>query len=52
MSEYKKIKSKQAEQLGNVDDLHPIKQVTVMSAVQILMLIGMGAMMLLISNMV
>ena len=52
MGEYEKIKQTQAKQLGSIDDVHPMKQVTLMSAIQILMLIGMGAMMLLISNMV
>jgi len=52
MGEYEKIKQTQAKQLGSIDDVHPMKQVTLMSAIQILMLIGMGAMMLLISSMV
>ena len=31
MSEYKNIKQKQAEQLGTIDEVHPMKQVAVMS---------------------
>lgn len=48
MKEHEKIKAEQAKQLGSVDGLHPMKQVTIMSAVQIVMLLGMGAVMFLI----
>ena len=41
-TEYAKIKSKQAEQLGSIDEIHPMKQVAIMSVIQVLMLIGMG----------
>tara|TARA_B100000900_G_scaffold415304_1_gene444696 strand:+ start:1207 stop:1365 length:159 start_codon:yes stop_codon:yes gene_type:complete len=50
MKEYEKIKKEQAEHLGSIDNVHPMKQVTVMSAVQVIMLIGMGLMMILIGN--
>ena len=48
MSEYTKIKEKQAEQLGSIDEVHPMKQVAVMSLVQLLMLLGVGITMFLI----
>ena len=48
MKEYDKIKAEQAEQLGSIDDIHPMKMVTVMSAIQVLMLMGMGLTMYLI----
>ena len=48
MSEYKYIKQKQAEQLGSIDEVHPMKQVAVMSLVQFLMLVGVGITMFLI----
>ena len=48
MSEYKNIKQKQAEQLGSIDEEHPMKQVAVMSLVQFLMLVGVGITMFLI----
>ena len=48
MSEYTKIKEKQAEQLGSIDNVHPMKQVAVMSLVQFLMLLGVGITMFLI----
>ena len=41
-TEYSKIKTKQAEQLGSIDEIHPMKQVAIMSVIQVLMLIGMG----------
>jgi len=41
LSEYKKIKNAQAEQLGSIDKLHPMTQITVMAVIQILMLAGM-----------
>ena len=46
MSEYSKIKSKQAEQLGSIDNVHPMKQVAVMSVIQVLMLASVGVGML------
>lgn len=48
MKEYDKIKAEQAEQLGSIDDIHPMKMVVVMSAIQVLMLVGMGLSMYLI----
>tara|TARA_Y100001937_G_C7016982_1_gene283624 strand:- start:233 stop:412 length:180 start_codon:yes stop_codon:yes gene_type:complete len=41
-TEYAKIKTQQAEQLGSIDEIHPMKQVAIMSVIQVLMLIGMG----------
>jgi hypothetical protein len=51
MSEYSKIKSKQAEQLGSIDNVHPMKQVAVMSVIQVLMLASVGVGMLVIGIM-
>ena len=51
MSEYSKIKSKQAEQLGSIDQAHPMKQVAVMSVIQVLMLASVGVGMLVIGIM-
>tara|TARA_Y100001937_G_scaffold92374_1_gene125060 strand:- start:611 stop:769 length:159 start_codon:yes stop_codon:yes gene_type:complete len=48
LSEYDKIKAKQAEQLGSIDEIHPMKQVAIMSVVQVIMLLGMGIGMFLI----
>ena len=48
MKEYDKIKAEQAEQLGSIDDIHPMKMVAVMSAIHVLMLVGMGLSMYLI----
>jgi len=48
MSEYSKIKDTQAEQLGSIDKVHPMKMITVMSGVQIIMLLAMGISMWLI----
>ena len=48
MKEYNKIKNTQAEQLGSIDKLHPMKQITVMAVIQFLMLGGMAAGMLFI----
>lgn len=48
MSEYDKIKARQAEQLGSIDKLHPMKQITVMAVIQFLMLAVMGVAMLFI----
>jgi|TARA_B100001057_G_scaffold188107_1_gene188925 hypothetical protein len=42
MKEYAKIKAEQAEQLGSIDKVHPMKQVAIMSVIQVLMLIGIG----------
>ena len=50
MKEYTKIKSKQAEQLGSIDKVHPMKQITIMSIIQFAMLLGMGISMMLISS--
>ena len=41
MKEYNKIKKTQSEQLGSIDKLHPMKQIAIMSVIQILMLAGM-----------
>tara|TARA_Y100001937_G_C7068778_1_gene307356 strand:+ start:617 stop:787 length:171 start_codon:yes stop_codon:yes gene_type:complete len=49
MKEYDKIKATQADQLGSIDKIHPMKQVAIMSVIQILMLIGMGIVMLTIA---
>ncbi len=49
MKEYDKIKAQQADQLGSIDDIHPMKQVAIMSVIQILMLAGMGVAMFLIA---
>ena len=46
MGEYEKIKQTQAKQLGSIDDIHPMKQITVMAVIQFLMLGGMGIAML------
>ena len=48
MGEYEKIKQSQAKQLGSIDDIHPMKQITVMAVIQFLMLGGMGIAMLFI----
>ena len=48
MKEYDKIKAEQAEQLRSIDDIHPMKMVAVMSAIKVLMLVGMGLSMYLI----
>ena len=42
MMEYAKLKAEQAEQLGSIDKVHPMKQVAIMSVIQVLMLIGIG----------
>ena len=42
MSEYEKMKALQVEQLGSIDDAHPMKQVAVMSVIQVLMLASVG----------
>ncbi len=43
MTEYSKMKGRQEEQLGSIDDVHPMKQVAVMSVIQVLMLATVGA---------
>lgn len=48
MNEYEKIKERRAEQLGSIDDVHPMKQVAVMSVIQVLMLASVAIGMLLI----
>lgn len=50
MKEYDKIKTQQAEQLGSIDDVHPMKQVAVMTVVQVVMLIAVVLMMILIGK--
>ncbi len=42
MTEYSKMKARQEEQLGSIDDVHPMKQVAVMSVIQIVMLATVG----------
>tara|TARA_B100001287_G_scaffold185952_1_gene156914 strand:+ start:567 stop:725 length:159 start_codon:yes stop_codon:yes gene_type:complete len=49
MKEYEKIKKEQAEQLGSIDDVHPMKQVAIMSVIQMLMLAGVGIAMYMIA---
>ena len=48
MKEYDKVKEDMAEQLGYIDDVHPMKQVAVMSVIQVLMLASVGIGMLFI----
>jgi len=48
MKEYNKLKQKQQEQLGSIDSVHPMKQVAIMSVVQVLMLAGVVITMLFI----
>ena len=48
MKEFDKIKARQEEQLGSIDDIHPMKQVALMSVIQLLMLICVGVGMLFI----
>jgi len=48
MTEYAKMKERQAEQLGSIDEAHPMKQIAVMSVIQVLMLASVGIGMLLI----
>lgn len=50
MNEYQKVKAKQAEQLGSIDQAHPMKQVAVMSVIQVLVLAGMMIVMYLIGK--
>ena len=49
MAEYKKIKEKQSEQLGSIDSVHPMKQIAVMSVVQVIMLASVVITMLFIT---
>jgi hypothetical protein len=42
MSEYDRLKAQQADQLGSIDEAHPMKQVAVMSVIQVLMLASVG----------
>ncbi len=48
MKEYEKIKDNQAKQLGSVDSVHPMKFVTVVSIIQVVLLGCVGLAMLLI----
>lgn len=48
MNEYNKMKAAQAEQLGSIDKAHPMKQIAIMSVIQLLMLAGMAVGMLFI----
>ena len=49
MSEYRKLKQKQQEQLGSIDRVHPMKQIAVMSVVQVIMLASVVITMLFIT---
>ena len=49
MAEYKKIKEKQQEQLGSIDRVHPMKQIAIMSVVQVIMLASVVITMLFIT---
>lgn len=48
MTEYSKIKKQQADQLGSIDKVHPMRQVAIMSGVQVVMLAVVGLVMYLI----
>ena len=48
MNEYTKMKAKQAEQLGSIDKAHPMKQIAIMSVIQVIMLASVGIGMLFI----
>ena len=50
MKEYEKIKDNQAKQLGSVDSVHPMKFVSIVTVVQILLLASVGLAMLLIGQ--
>jgi hypothetical protein len=41
MKEYDKMKATQANQLGSIDQAHPMKQIAIMSVIQVVMLAGM-----------
>ena len=43
MTEYSKMKERQEQQLGSIDGAHPMKQIAVMSVIQVLMLATVGA---------
>ena len=49
MAEYKKIKEKQQAQLGSIDRVHPMKQIAIMSVVQVIMLASVVITMLFIT---
>ena len=42
MTEYSKMKERQEQQLGSIDGAHPMKQIAVMSVIQVLMLASVG----------
>ena len=42
MKEYDKIKEDMDQSLGSIDGAHPMKQVAVMSVIQVLMLASVG----------
>ena len=48
MTEYDKLKQQREEQLGSIDLAHPMKQIAIMSVVQVLMLAGVVISMLFI----
>ena len=50
MKEYEKIKVEASEQLGSMDDIHPMKQVAIMSVIQVLVLAGMMVLMFIIGK--
>lgn len=49
MTEYDKLKQQREEQLGSIDKVHPMKQIAVMSVVQVIMLAGVVITMLFIT---
>ena len=50
MKEYDKVKEDMDEQLGSIDKAHPMKQIAVMSVIQVLVLAGMMAAMFIIGK--
>tara|TARA_B100001093_G_C26562715_1_gene899416 strand:+ start:503 stop:661 length:159 start_codon:yes stop_codon:yes gene_type:complete len=48
MKEYDKVKEDMDAQLGSIDGAHPMKQIAVMSVIQVLMLASVGIGMLFI----
>lgn len=42
MNEYDKVKEDMADQLGSIDQAHPMKQVAIMSVIQVLVLASVG----------
>ena len=50
MKEYDKIKEDMDQSLGSIDGAHPMKQVAVMSVIQVLVLAGMMIVMYLIGK--